>query len=389
MPSSSSECGKRTRTEFDIEPTEPSAAAKVLLKGAYDEASIRVGEAYQALVPPLVESSTEIASRSDVPLALTDEPLASPPPLLPQSSTDLSEIVKAAAAAAAAKAAEAATAEAAEAAEAAQDAKPPPDHEDDDEDSDYDDEGNPRLPAGVSVGDACLAMGLAAGERRLFKGTLLAVRKSAPHLLVRYIANETGEKTPRLQLPEILKAALHRREVRAWLPPDERQSRAPPGQAALRGCVSGTAGEAGATSGSTAPLLCEWEQRQSRTLRVRADQPLLPPLITVVGGLQLHLDPLRKDDNYAGTGYLGVDIEYQGAGAGQERPYVVTFDGGHVGRFATAEQAAVHFARLEAGLPVDPAAAEHAQPRPKAQGQKKCTSGLCPPGQRCKCFFSL
>ena len=74
-----------------------------------------------------------------------------------------------------------------------------------------------------------------------------------------------------------------------------------------------------------------------------------------MGDLRLHLDPRRKDDNYAGTGYLGVDIAYvdgrQPGGGGPERPYTVKFDGQYAGRFATTEQAAVHFARLEAGLP--------------------------------------
>jgi len=145
--------------------------------------------------------------------------------------------------------------------------------------------------------------------------------------------------------------------VQAWVSPEERLARPPPGQFGLsgRGIIATVAAATGVADGGA--FRCEWEQRQARSLRVRAEQPFLPPLLTRVGRLALHVDPDRKNDNYAATGYVGVDLEYrdasvQGTAGGRECPYTVTHDHGLKGRFATAEQAAVHYARLEAGLPV-------------------------------------
>ena len=218
VPSSS---GKRPRSEFESasEPEDSESTSEphvaVLLQGEFADACIRIGDAYQADVPP-VGSSTDLASRPDELITLAYEPLTSPPPALPTSVDDLSEVVAAAGAAAAAAAA--AAAEAAEAAKAAATAAAMETASgSSDSDSDYDDEGNPLLPDGVSVGGPCLAMGLIAGVRRPFKSTLLAVRKSAPHLLVKYIADATGARTPRLQLPEMLRAALPRRQVQACI----------------------------------------------------------------------------------------------------------------------------------------------------------------------------
>ena len=72
--------------------------------------------------------------------------------------------------------------------------------------------------------------------------------------------------------------------------------------------------------------------------QVRAEQPFLPPLLTRVGRLALHVDPDRKNDNYAATGYVGVDLEYrdasvQGTAGGRECPYTVTHGHGLKGRF--------------------------------------------------------
>ena len=39
-----------------------------------------------------------------------------------------------------------------------------------------------------------------------------------------------------------------------------------------------------------------------------ADYLLEDESVIEVGDLRLHLDPRRKDDNYAGTGYLGVSL---------------------------------------------------------------------------------
>ena len=76
-----------------------------------------------------------------------------------------------------------------------------------------------------------------------------------------------------------------------------------------------------------------------------------PDVLTTTGGLQLYLDPRRITDGYDGTGYLGVGNDYQPTGYKKFRPFFVTFDGVHAGRFATVEQAAVCYARLESGMP--------------------------------------
>lgn len=49
----------------------------------------------------------------------------------------------------------------------------------------------------------------------------------------------------------------------------------------------------------------------------------------------------------------GVFDDYWFTGYKKERPYTVTWEGKYHGRFATVEQAAVHFARVEAQLPFD------------------------------------
>ena len=67
--------------------------------------------------------------------------------------------------------------------------------------------------------------------------------------------------------------------------------------------------------------------------------------------MALHLDPRRITDGYAGTGYLGVAEDWWHCGFKKLRPFVVSFDGAYAGRFATVEQAAVQYARLEAGMP--------------------------------------
>lgn len=70
-----------------------------------------------------------------------------------------------------------------------------------------------------------------------------------------------------------------------------------------------------------------------------------------MGDFRLHLDPRRSSDAYTGTGYKGVYDDYWPSGYKREKPYTVKYDDKYCGRFATVEQAAVHFARLEAGLP--------------------------------------
>ena len=52
-----------------------------------------------------------------------------------------------------------------------------------------------------------------------------------------------------------------------------------------------------------------------------------------------------------GTGYQGVSNDYWPTGVKKLKPFVVHYNGAYAGRFATVEQAAVQYARLEEGMP--------------------------------------
>ena len=344
--------GKRPREEAEAATEAPQVQVPALLQGEYSNKFIRVGEEWQALVPDVNATSAISEARADQLDPLSDYvPLKEAPPPLPHPSHDFS-----AAAAAAAKAAADAWAES---------HKPVPNPftdvfgDDEGDLSDYDEDDNLLMPDGVVVGGDCLAMGCVAGERRPLRGKLVSVRKISPHLLVKFVSDMHGSKS-RLLLPEVLKAFLHRKEVRPWVSPDE----PPAGGAGVAEANAAYGGDSAAASSSAAVVtdggasLCKWEHRHARTLRARPEKPNLAPLMSELGGLRLHLDPRRTNDNYAGTGYKGVFDDYWPTGYKKERPYTVVDDGKYHGRFATVLQAAVHFARLEAGLPSDVGAVE-------------------------------
>lgn len=89
---------------------------------------------------------------------------------------------------------------------------------------------------------------------------------------------------------------------------------------------------------------------EPRALRKRQPKPELQ-LLAEAGGLRLHLDPKRNAPGYSGTGYKGVFNDYWPSGFKKYKPYTVVQDGKYHGRFATVEQAAVQYARLEMGMP--------------------------------------
>ena len=144
------------------------------------------------------------------------------------------------------------------------------------------------------------------GERRQLKGQLIAIRERHPHLSVKYVGDEAG-RSVRLLLPEVLRAYLTPREVRAWVEPAEAgaEEAAEEDGAALRGGASAAAAaiEDSASRGvvcAAVPLLSggrplpfKWEQRHTRVLRVRPEKPNLPPLISAVRSRRRHASPPR------------------------------------------------------------------------------------------------
>ena len=170
----------------------------VLLQGEFANKFIRVGEDYQAVIP-LVRSPSP--QREDELVHVEYEPLIEPPKPIPILTLKQVRAAEAAAAAAAAAAEE--------------------DSSDDDELDDFDEDGEPLLPDGVVVSGLCLASGTIAGERRMFKATLLSVRRFRPHLLVKYLGDEMGQNGP-FSMPDSLRSYLTRRDVTAWIPPEDR-----------------------------------------------------------------------------------------------------------------------------------------------------------------------
>ena len=287
---------------------------------------------------------------------------------------------------------------------------------------DLDDEGLPKLPPGVTVGNFCLAIGSQGGERRKYKALLLGVREQFPPCYIKYLGLEDGSKMD-LLLPARIKAYVNLHEVMPWVEPDPN---APPlsGAAAAASTTNGAGAGASSTDAEgkgaegggeeddeEEPPVPELASK-TRKMRTRPEKFKFDDatLLQEAGGLRLHWDPKRHEkaaatmkdgaEEYKGTGYKGVADDYWPTGykkvraactgafllppppppqplplhpappppftppplpplltlpslpsLEKERPYVCTFEGKYYGRFPTAVQAAVQYARLDVGLP--------------------------------------
>jgi hypothetical protein len=321
-----------------------AVAARVLLQGAYAHKHIRLGDGYQAVVPLGLapspgEGQERLGEEDDEGRAgelqvVEFTPLTEPPKPLPIPTA--SDVAAAAAAEAEAKARARAEVEAVS--------------------NDFDSDGEPIVPVGMSIGGFCRAQGPSQGTFRWFKAVLLQVRKVSPHLLVKYVAGDDGKKCDRLLLPSVPKSFLRCIDVEAWVEPGERPAAgtsslplSPSAGGADNGATSSSSPSAAAAADNRARSDRQGESSRSsrRVVRARPRETLL----TDAGGLKLHLDPHRKVDGYAGTGYRGVTEDSWPTGYKKERPFAVSFDGRYQGRYATVEQAAVAYARLELGMP--------------------------------------
>jgi len=300
-----------------VQTTSTESTPRKEMQGEYANKFIHIGPDFQAEVAewvegaPIVDDCYADGREGDELVTLEYTPLSEPPKPVPiltlqeVKAAEKAEREKADKSAASAKAAEEAAAE----------------------QEDFDEDGKPLVPRGVVVGGFCLAMGKRAGEKVQFKAVLVSVRKASPHLLVKYVGTRDGKeaaanKEAALLLPESPRAYLSCSEVEAWVEPKKE-----PELISLFGLPSAAA------------------ERKFR------DRPAIKQLelLTEAGGLRLHLDPRRMADGYQGTGYQGVFNDYWPTGYKKLRPYVVTYEGGYAGRFATVEQAAVQYARLQAG----------------------------------------
>lgn len=189
------------------------------------------------------------------------------------------------------------------------------------------------------------AMGTNAGQRLPFKAKLLAARRLFPPLLIKYVADASGKRAPSFLMPGAARAYVRRREVQPWVPPEERS-----GQDGADGSGDNSGHGSDAALDEAGDAAGEGGGRKSYAMRERHVKPP-PRLLAEAGGLRLHLDPRRFRDDYEGTGYVGVFDDYWHTGYKRLRPYTVKFDGAYHGRFATVEQAAVQYARLEMGMP--------------------------------------
>ena len=125
-------------------------------------------------------------------------------------------------------------------------------------------------------------------------------------------------------------------ELEPWVPPEERP---PPPEA-----------DADAADGADAEARIGGRKRGREGMRGKKSS--LPQWIEEAGGLKLWLDPRRTTDGYTGTGYRGVYDDYNCNSANKKaKPFVVVHEGKGCGRFATVEQAAVQYARIEIGMP--------------------------------------
>jgi hypothetical protein len=303
---------------------------KPLLTGDYANKFIRQGEDYQAVVPSFTDPEGS-AERGDELFQVEYTPLTAAP-VMPEIP-DLKAI--------AAKAA----------AEKARLAAAPKKVTEITEDIDLDEDGLPLLPDGIERGGFCTAWGTNAGERRQYKAILVSVRPVFPPFLVKYVGDLQGG-TNALLLPEVRNSFVNLPDISPWVPPEERQ---PAGGGsgesgteadASEGGGGGGGGDGGDRSSSSS-------RRGGRSLPARSTRYVKPALqlLTEAGGLTLHLDPRRDAEDYMGTGYRGVHDDYWHSGYKKERPYVVCFEGAYQGRYATVEQAAVCYARLEMGMP--------------------------------------
>ncbi|KAL1503186.1 hypothetical protein AB1Y20_011244 [Prymnesium parvum] len=295
-----------------------SGTARAWLATHSADRCIRIGEAYQASVPPYAPGRVSEA-RADVRLHIEHTPLTAPPapPHIPSTR-----------------------------AAPAPRAPPPPPAADAsafEEEEHFHEDGAPKLPCGVGVGDFCLAEVALAGELRRFKSVLVATRRVHPALLVKFVGLADGTRDV-LQMPAVNRSYVTRKQVTPWPAGDAdgaAEARAQAAEAAGGEESRGSPADEGAAASAT---------RERRALRARPAKPEIQ-LLTEAGGLHLHLDPRRHMKDYAGTGYKGVFDDYWPCGFKKYKPYVVTHDGKYNGRFATVEQAAVQYARLEMGLP--------------------------------------
>ena len=197
---------------------------------------------------------------------------------------------------------------------------------------DLDDEGLPKLPPGVTVGNFCLAIGSQGGERRKYKALLLGVREQFPPCYIKYLGLEDGSKMD-LLLPARIKAYVNLHEVMPWVEPDPN---APP----LSGAAAATSTTNGAGAGASStdaegkgaegggeeddeeePPVPELASK-TRKMRTRPEKFKFDDatLLQEAGGLRLHWDPKRHEkaaatmkdgaEEYKGTGYKGVADDY-------------------------------------------------------------------------------
>ena len=297
-----------TQSAEEVSPTGPTLA------GEFADAEIRVGDDYQAVVPEwdpkLASAAATCDERGDELLDIKYKKLTKPPglptvPVPPKASAETEE------SAVAPKSSGPSVTE---------------------EEYDVDEDGLPILPAGCCVGAFCLAYGTNAGQRKQFKAKIMAVRELYPHVLVKYVGDASGS-TSALLLPEVRNSYVAVREVQAWqrlvTPPTEVE------ESSFNG------------GGST-----DEETVRRPTLRARQHKDEWDgKLHKELCGMRLHLDPKRNAEGYSGTGYKGVGNDYWHTGYKKVRPYTVTFEGKYQGRFATVEEAAVWYARLEMGMP--------------------------------------
>ncbi|KAL1500363.1 hypothetical protein AB1Y20_013026 [Prymnesium parvum] len=75
----------------------------------------------------------------------------------------------------------------------------------------------PDLPEGCVIGANCYAVGLHAGEKKIFTAALLGVRKNSPQFLVKYLCDENGRRSS-LYLPDVRKTYVMLEDVQPWLP---------------------------------------------------------------------------------------------------------------------------------------------------------------------------
>ena len=335
--------------------------------GAYADAAIRIGPAYQASIPEWCSGTLqgdELEGRADEYVEdLQYTPLTEPPPPL-QSLQDIACLTDDAPAAAA--------------------SAPAPRPTTVVESFDLDENGLPELPDGCSVGQYCLAMGSNAGEHRKYKAMLMGVRAAFPPVLVRYIGTADGS-TNVLLLPSVAKSFVHVWQVEPWPPPAMTPTAAAAADAdggaegAHGGADGGCVERQGSSSSDQLPpvdgeAIVFTANVGRNSLRARLPKRDMQ-LVSEAGGFKLYHDPKRQFEGYAGTGYLGVNEDASNSGIKKQRPFVCVYEGKYHGRFETEVQAAVQYARLENGLPPMPAPFTGAAAKPNHITAKAIDTG--------------